>query len=172
MGSEHWVGDHRNADHIYEVGGKQYISIAVGWGGVAGLGSKFTEQINPGAIYTFALNEKTPMPAFAKQSPKHLINLTFSATKEEVSEGSILYLQYCNVCHGGTAQGGGALPDLAYSGEGIHKIFKDIVLKGLLLSNGMPNFGDRLNGEKVAAIQNYILAKAKEQIANQEKLIK
>jgi quinohemoprotein ethanol dehydrogenase len=158
--------------NTYEVGGKQYVSIAVGWGGVAGLGSKFTEQVNPGTVYTFALNEKTPMPVFAKQEPKHLVNLPFSATKEELSAGSTLYLQYCTLCHGGTAQGGGALPDLAYSNEGIHKIFKDIVLKGLLVSNGMPNFGNRLNEEKVTAIHNYILSKAKEQIAKQVKIAK
>src|SRR3954469_7254442 len=112
------------------------------------------------------------MPPFSKKAPKHLINLPISATKEELSTGSILYLQYCNVCHGGPAQGGGALPDLAYSDEGIHKIFKDIVLKGLLLTNGMPNFGKRLNEEKVTAIHNYILSQAKEQIAKQNKIVK
>ena len=38
----------------YQVEDTQYISIAVGWGGAMGKQNKFTEQINPGTVYTFA----------------------------------------------------------------------------------------------------------------------
>jgi quinohemoprotein ethanol dehydrogenase len=151
----------------FEADGKQYVSIAAGWGGVVGLRSKFTENIYPGTVYTFALNEKTAMPVFAKQAKKNLINLPFSATKEELARGGTLYMQYCLMCHGAPAEGGGALPDLANANEAVHKIFKDIVLKGLLLSNGMPNFGKRLNEKDVTAIHDYILSSAKQQIAKQ-----
>lgn len=152
----------------YKLDGKQYVSIAAGWGGAAGLSSKFTEEIYPGTVYTFALNEKTPMPIFVKQAKKQLINQEFSATKEELSHGGTLYMQYCRTCHGPVAQGGGALPDLGYSSESIHKIFKDIVLKGLLLSKGMPNFGNRLSEKDVKDIHSYVLASAKEQIAKRK----
>ena len=52
----------------YQVGDTQYISIAVGWGGAMGKSTKFTEQINPGTVYTFALNKNAAMPVFPKSS--------------------------------------------------------------------------------------------------------
>jgi quinohemoprotein ethanol dehydrogenase len=153
----------------YEVDGTQYVSIAAGWGGVVGLGSKYTKEIHPGTVYTFALNAKTAMPAFAKQAEKQLINREFSATKEELAHGDLLYLQYCTVCHGTVAEGGGALPDLGYATDETHKSFKDIVTKGLLVANGMPDFGSRLSEKDVTDIHNYVLAMAKEQIAKLKK---
>jgi quinohemoprotein ethanol dehydrogenase len=136
---------------------------------VVGLRSKFTEQIYPGTVYTFALNGRAAMPAFAKQATKQLINRAFSATKAELDHGGLLYLQYCSMCHGSVAAGGGALPDLGYASEEIHKNFKAIVSKGLLLANGMPDFGDRLSEKDVTDIHNYVLATAKEQITKQKK---
>jgi mono/diheme cytochrome c family protein len=49
----------------------------------------------------------------------------------------MLYMQSCSVCHGPAGDGSGALPDLAYSSEGMHRMFKDIILKGVLLAKGM-----------------------------------
>ena len=142
----------------YEIDGKQYITIAAGWGGVVGLWSKFTEQINPGTIYTFALDSNKAMPAFAKTAPKELINLPFTATKEEIQHGGLLYGQFCSVCHGGVADDDyGVIPDLGYSAEATHKILKDIVLKGALENKGMPNFSSRLSEKDVTEIQSYIL---------------
>jgi len=115
---------------------------------------------------TFALNGKADMPLFPKPIKKSLIDISFSADSNEIKHGGTLYLQYCILCHGGVAAGPGALPDLAYSDHGVHKIFKEIVLKGLLLSNGMPNFGNRLGEKDVTDIHNYILATAKKQKAN------
>jgi len=40
----------------YEIDGKQYVSIAAGWGGAGGLSKKFTEEVHPGTVYTFALS--------------------------------------------------------------------------------------------------------------------
>lgn len=152
----------------YEVEGKQYVSIAAGWGGVAGLGTKFTDEIHPGTVYSFALNSNTSMPVFAKQVKKKLINLPFTASKEELTRGGTLYMQYCRMCHGTIAKGGGALPDLGYANEGTHKIFNDIVLKGLLLQKGMPNFGNRLTEKDAQDIHHFVLAGAKEENAKQK----
>jgi quinohemoprotein ethanol dehydrogenase len=147
----------------FEVEGKQYVSIAAGWGGVLGLGSRYTEELYPGTVYTFALDASAPMPEFPKKGKMQLIDLEVSATKEDLADGETLYVQYCMACHGNVGDGPGALPDLGYSSEAVHKAFKDIVLKGLLLPAGMPDFGNRLSEKDVADIQNYILATAKEQ---------
>jgi quinohemoprotein ethanol dehydrogenase len=46
----------------YEVDGRQYVSIAVGWGGVYGLAQRATERQGPGTVYTFALGGKARCP--------------------------------------------------------------------------------------------------------------
>lgn len=43
------------APSTYLVDGKQYVSIAVGWGGVYGLAARATERLGPGTVYTFAV---------------------------------------------------------------------------------------------------------------------
>ena len=53
----------------YSVDGEQYLSIAVGWGGVVGLYEQYTDEIYPGTIYTFALDKNSPFPNYPK-SPK------------------------------------------------------------------------------------------------------
>jgi len=145
----------------YQVGDTQYISIAVGWGGAMGKDTKFTEHINPGTVYTFALNKNSAMPVFPKTTEKKLINIPFTATPQQIQHGSILFIQYCVTCHGSIANGGGNTPDLAHSSEETHKIFKNILLQGLLINKGMPNFSGKLSESDVTDIHNYILATAR-----------
>lgn len=139
----------------YEVDGIQYVSILVGWGGVMGIWTKFTEQINPGTLYTFALGKKEPMPKFSKVETKTLINLEFDATQNQVDNGGKLFGQYCANCHGG-----GIIPDLTYSRPETFETFQQIVGKGILLGLGMPNFGDRLNEDEIDDIKYFILSQA------------
>lgn len=146
----------------YQVGDTQYISIAAGWGGAMGKAMKFTEQINPGTVYTFALNKNTRMPVFPKAAPKKLIDMPFTATPQQIQHGSLLFTQYCGTCHSNIGDGGGTIPDLGYSSAAIHKIFRDILLQGLLEKTGMPNFSGKLSESEIADIHNYILATAKE----------
>lgn len=152
----------------YQVGDTQYISIAVGWGGGMGKQSKFTEQINPGTVYAFALNKNIPMPVFPKAVSKKLIDMPFTETPQQIQHGRVLFNQYCGTCHSNIGTGGGTIPDLGYSSEATHRIFKNIVLEGLMINNGMPNFSVKLSEGDITDIQNYILATAKEQ-SNKQK---
>jgi quinohemoprotein ethanol dehydrogenase len=43
-----------------------------------------------------------------------------------------------------------------------HDLFKDIVLKGIYLEKGMAGFDDLLDEEDVAAIHQYLIARANE----------
>ena len=73
-------------------------------------------------------------------------------------------------CHSGVADDDyGVIPDLGYSSEATHKILKNIVLKGLLESKGMPNFSNRLSEKNVTEIQSYILATAKQMAGEKKK---
>lgn len=140
----------------YEVDGIQYISILVGWGGVMGLWTKFTDQINPGTLFTFALGGKESMPKFSKVKTKSLSNLEFEATQNQIDNGGKLFGQYCGKCHGG-----GIIPDLTYSRPETFDSFQQIVGKGILLGLGMPNYGDRLSEDDINDIKYFILSQAK-----------
>ena len=140
----------------YEVDGQQYISILVGWGGVLGMWSKFTEQINPGTLYTFALGGKASLPSFPDIPKRELVNIEFQATEEQIIQGGKLYHRYCNKCHGG-----GTIPDLTYSSQDIFNSFQEIVGGGILLGLGMPNFGDRLSQTDIENLKFFILSRAR-----------
>lgn len=146
----------------YMIDGKQYVSIAVGWGGNPGIRVRFTKENYPGTIFTFALDAKQTYSGFYETKPKELIQLPFSASKEEISNGQALYTNNCRFCHGGMGDSGGAIPNLAYSNEGTFGILEDIVLKGMYLKKGMPNFSGRLNQKELTNIKNYILYSANE----------
>jgi len=143
----------------YMVDDVQYISIAVGWGGAYGLGNKFTKQINPGTIYTFALGKNEPKPAYPINPEKKLIELPVTATQKEIANGNALFNRYCNKCH--NMNGGGSLPDLTFSSQETFDAFKVIVVDGIYLTKGMPKFNGRLSEQDVADIKQYILSVAK-----------
>ncbi|SKC15814.1 PQQ-dependent dehydrogenase, methanol/ethanol family [Dyadobacter psychrophilus] len=144
----------------YQLDGKQYVSIAVGWGGVIGLGYKFTPTLHPGTIYTFALGANQAMPSYEPVPERTLTRLQPKGSKAEIKHGETLYKQYCDRCHGGVGGGGGVLPDLARSPDHIHENFQAIVRNGLLTGNGMPNFGRRLGEQDVKDLQSFILSQA------------
>jgi quinohemoprotein ethanol dehydrogenase len=66
---------------------------------------------------------------------------------------------------------GGAIPNLRYSSEGTFAIIEDIVLKGMYLKKGMPNFSDRLDQKDVNNIKNYILHSANELRSEKNKAV-
>ena len=146
----------------YMLDGKQYISIAVGWGGGYGMKKKFA-PLQSGRIFTFVLNGNSPMPAFNQSSNTEIPTTTFSATAKEVAQGETLFWKYCGTCHVVNEGGGGLAPDLAYSRIVTDSsILFQVVKEGAYLSLGMPKFGNKLNKEDIINIQKYILTKARE----------
>lgn len=146
----------------YSADGKQYISILVGWGGTSGMGKKYTNQINPGTLYTFCLGGTAQLPEFDPPLKPALINIDFSATEEQIATGRALFYKYCSRCH--KWNGGGSIPDLMYSSADRINQFQAIVRKGALLPLGMPNFGDRLSETDADHIKYFILSRAKMEI--------
>ena len=145
----------------YLVDGKQYLSIAVGWGGASGQSSKVTETVYPGIIYTFTIGGTASPPEYPEIPPKVLISGNITVDQDSISIGQGLYSQNCGRCHGAVGGGGGALPDLAYSSDRIHENFKYIT-EGSFESLGMPSFKNKLTSEEIHLIQQYIFNVAKE----------
>ena len=145
----------------YLVDGKQYLSLAVGWGGGGGLSEKSTEHIYPGTIYTFAIGGKALPPELPQMPGKTLIAGEITADAKSLEIGAQLFDANCTLCHGVLGEGGGALPDLAFSSERIHENFKYIV-EGSFEALGMPSFKNKLTEEEIGLIQQHIFAKAQE----------
>ena len=142
------------APSTYSIDGIQYLTIAAGWGGAGGTKDLYTDQLNPGGIYTFAIGGEEEPPEFPKHPPKELIHLDFEATEEALNHGGELYRK-CSVCHGG-----GNLPDLHYSSPEIFSLFSQIVGEGLFLGKGMPSYADRLSDQDILDLKHFILSEA------------
>ncbi len=147
------------APMTYAVNNQQYVAVQVGYGG-SGIGIPFPRDSaavkyqNVNRIIAFKLGgTQVPMPpnraneAFPEPPPR-------IAPEATVRTGEILFFQECARCH---AFGPAAISDLRKLPSGIHAIFKDIVLKGVLAPAGMERFDDLLSDADVDAIHAYLI---------------
>ncbi|MBI5127894.1 MAG: PQQ-dependent dehydrogenase, methanol/ethanol family [Rhodopseudomonas palustris] len=144
------------APATYMVDGVQYVSIAVGWGGVFGISARATETEAPGTVYTFAVGGKAPMPAFTKYQMGNLL-AGIEYDPKDVPEGTAIYVAACATCHGvpGVDRGGN-VKNLGYSEPNKIAKLKDIVFKGPFRDKGMPDFTGKLTEADVVKIQAFI----------------
>jgi quinohemoprotein ethanol dehydrogenase len=140
----------------YTVDGKQYVSVAVGWGGVYGVAARATELNNPGTVYTFAVDGKASLPAFTKYQMENLLS-GVKYDPADVGPGTLLYVSNCAICHGvpGVDKGGN-IRNLAYVGADQITNLKAIVFSGTYKSRGMPDFTGKLKDEDVVKITAFI----------------
>ena len=99
----------------YFVDGRQYVSVAVGWGGVYGIMHRATNRRGPGTVYTFAIGSNVPPPAFVEYQQGALVQ-GVPYDPAHVKEGTLLYVSNCVFCHGvpGVDRGGN-VKNLGYS---------------------------------------------------------
>ncbi|RBP52723.1 PQQ-dependent dehydrogenase, methanol/ethanol family [Arenicella xantha] len=140
----------------YAVDGEQYISLLVGWGGSQGLLAKAVDKLYPGTLYTWKLGGSAVAPAKQASDMAALTELTTDADLIAVGRGFNHFINVCSGCHE-LGAGGGAVPDIARSSDAVFSIYEDIVLKGALASQGMPNLGAVLNQQELADIKAYVL---------------
>ena len=154
----------------YSVGGTQYVSVAVGWGGILplnlGVALKDAELPRVNRIVTFKLGsaadlpQPDPVPTDAPQ------RIATGASSQQIAEGRKLYHVNCWMCHGDTAVNRGGVPDLRYS-QAITdaQVFRAFVLQGAAEPLGMPNFSQDLNEKQVEAIRAYVVKRANDRLA-------
>jgi quinohemoprotein ethanol dehydrogenase len=144
------------APATYMVDGKQYVSIAVGWGGVFGLAARATETNSPGTVYTFAVDGKGDLPAFTKYQMQNLLQ-GVSYDPKDVPEGTGLYVAACAGCHGvpGVDRGGN-IPNLGYVSKEEIENLQSIVFNGPYKDRGMPDFTGKLSEADVTKIKAFI----------------
>jgi quinohemoprotein ethanol dehydrogenase len=144
------------AASTYLIDGVQYVSIAVGWGGVFGITQRATEKEGPGTVFTFAIGGKALPPDFTKYQIGNLLS-GVKYDPKNVAEGTSIYVQACATCHGvpGVDKGGN-VRNLGYSSSESITNLRDIVFKGPFRDQGMPDFTGKLTGEDVVKIQAFI----------------
>jgi quinohemoprotein ethanol dehydrogenase len=144
------------AASTYMLDGKQYVSIAVGWGGVIGQWIRVTELSSPGTVYTFAVDGKAPLPAFVKYQTEGLLK-GVKYDPKDVEEGTAIYVAACAACHGvpGVDKGGN-IRNLGYVATESITNLKDIVFKGPFRDRGMPDFTGKLKEEDIPKLQAFI----------------
>jgi PQQ-dependent dehydrogenase (methanol/ethanol family) len=144
------------APATYNVDGKQYVSIAVGWGGVYGITARHTDRKGPGTVYTFALGGSAKAPAFVDYRLGELVQ-GVPYDKAHVPEGTALYVSNCVFCHGvpGVDRGGN-IPNLGYSGRDVIANLDRFVFKGPFTNNGMPDFTGKLQPADIDKLKAFI----------------
>lgn len=153
----------------YAVGGTQYVSILVGYGGsnsagdLMNAGWKFGAQ--PRRLLTFRLGGNAALPPSAPPdfSVHPAIDSAAAVDTTDAGPGELLFAVNCGGCHGLKAISAGApAPDLRESSIAMNSTsFRSVVHDGALLQQGMPRF-EQLDATQLKQIQAYIRLQARE----------
>jgi quinohemoprotein ethanol dehydrogenase len=140
----------------YMVDDKQYVSVAVGWGGVFGLANHVAPNESTGTVYTFALGGTAPLPSFTPYTQAALIQ-GVPYNKADVGPGAGLYVENCALCHGTPGvSNGGNIPNLGYVPTKVISNLKGYIINGPYTNAGMPNFAGKLDDTQVKQIAAFI----------------
>ncbi len=153
----------------YEIDGKQYVSILVGWGG-AGVGfgggsasAKYgwAYRAQTRRLFTFSLDGKAAMPKFEPRVfPKPIVPADFKVDDAQAEKGKTLYVSHCLMCHGSGAVSGGAAPDLRASPTFADPdAMKGVVQGGGRRPLGMPQFKE-FTDDDLASIRMFVRSQA------------
>jgi quinohemoprotein ethanol dehydrogenase len=152
------------APMTYRVGGVQYVAVMAAWGGggypyVPRYSAAYSRG-NQGRLLVFRLDggavpipAELPLPEVAPEAPPQLSG----ATPERIAQGQgLFYSVGCALCH--SNQHRSITPDLRRMQPGTHQAFRQIVLEGTLVSNGMPRWDDLLKPEQADAIHAWLIS--------------
>lgn len=148
----------------YSIDGEQYITVLVGWGGAFGLtsGIQLDHQPPNGRVMTFKLGASEQLQPLPKMVSNEQPPARTDASDQVLTQGALLYMDYCAICHGQEAVGSGAVPDLRRLPLVFYDSWNQIVLDGAMKKMGMVGFSDVLDEQQAFALKAYILEEANE----------
>ncbi len=150
------------APMTYRVAGVQYVAVMAAWGGggfpyVPPYSAAY-QRGNAGRILVFRLDGgAVPIPAelppleVAPAAPAQAPGVTLAT----IAAGRALFFTNCAICHAN--QHRSITPDLRRMQPGTHDAFRQILLEGLLVPNGMPRWNDVLKPADVDAIHAFLI---------------
>ena len=140
----------------YFVDGRQYVSVAVGWGGVYGVTHRATNRRGPGTVYTFAIGSSAKLPDFVDYQQGALVQ-GVKYDPAHVKEGTLLYVSNCVFCHGvpGVDRGGN-VKNLGYASADVIANLDKFVYRGPNMGMGMPDFTGKITPEQLDKIKAFI----------------
>jgi quinohemoprotein ethanol dehydrogenase len=159
----------------FRVGGRQYVSVLVGYGGTTAAYGEFMNVgwkygMQPRRLLTFSLDGEASIPASPPPDMKvHAIDDPALALSEaDIKAGWALSVQ-CAACHGVGLQATGTPgPDLRESGIALRlDTLTELLRKGSLIERGMPRF-QNLTDEQIRQIHAYIRARARESLGTRK----
>jgi quinohemoprotein ethanol dehydrogenase len=159
----------------YSFGGKQYVSVLVGWGGTTAIigeilhaGWRYGAQ--PRRLLTFALDGKSVLPPSPPPdfSVRALDDPALEIEPADVEAARSLYTFRCGVCHGLELVSTGAPgPDLRESAIALKlETLTALLRDGALMQRGMPRF-DKLSDEQIRLVHSFIRAGARDALKKQ-----
>ncbi len=162
-GAKRWSFDVRSgviaAPMTFEMDGEQYVALMAGWGGAGALlGGGVMDAAgkqHTGRLLVFKRGGKAALPARAAAAAM-VAPAAAPADAATLARGQQHYQDYCVVCHGAGAVGGGVLPDLRLLPPGVTESFVAVVRDGALKPLGMPGYGEIFNDDDIAAIKAFI----------------
>ncbi|MDE2403788.1 MAG: PQQ-dependent dehydrogenase, methanol/ethanol family [Sphingomonadales bacterium] len=153
----------------YSVGGVQYVSVLVGYGGntygegILFAGWHFGAQ--PRRLLTFRLGGRATLPPGAPQDlhVRPLDDPAYVVDAGKLEAGRTLYTWNCALCHGiNLVSAGAPAPDLRESATALSPdALWSVVHDGALERQGMPRF-EKLTRDELALIHNYVRHRARE----------
>jgi len=143
----------------YTVDDEQYVAVLAGLGGSQGGHGDVLDNANSGHVFVFKLKGNLTPPNIALRDTQVKVQATV-IDEESFSRGRSLYAVHCMRCHGFAAKSSGLYPDLRHSEQGVHNIWKEIVIDGVFAGKGMASFKDSLNGDDVNDIHGYVIRQA------------
>jgi quinohemoprotein ethanol dehydrogenase len=173
-GGELWRFDAKlgivGAPITYSIGGRQYVSILVGFGGatnatadVVSRGWKYNAQ--PRRLLTFVLGGKAKLPPTAPRdmTVKVAEDGKVRLDQAAIARGAVAFMSHCILCHGfGARSPGTPGPDLRESAAAMDEAALTALLQqGGLEPRGMPKF-DEFTPANVRDLQMYIRAMARD----------
>ncbi|MGH8227021.1 MAG: PQQ-dependent dehydrogenase, methanol/ethanol family [Steroidobacteraceae bacterium] len=150
----------------YAVGGKQYVTVLAGWGGVfplvaGALAFKSGRVVNRSRVLTFALDGTDRLPPVSPHRvsfpppPKTPVSPALAA------RGAVIYNRHCSSCHGNGAVSGGLIPDLRHSAALRNRAYWNAVVDdGALEPHGMVSFKPVLSKAQQSALRAYLIGRA------------
>lgn len=157
----------------FAAGGRQYVSVLVGYGGSSSMGSNVMHMgwkygAQPRRLLTFALDGKAVLPETAPpdKTVRPVDNPSIRIDADDVKAGHVLFVA-CALCHGRDAVSGGTAPDLRESALAMDlNALRSLLREGPLIRHGMPRY-EQLTDEQIRQIHAYIRARARETLREQ-----